>query len=56
MISDWSGEFINPVFEVEDRYFDDFEKFAFRASPSADPTVEKLKDEAAVLRFVNEVS
>ena len=55
MISGWPGELVNPIFESEDSYADDFEKFGIRASTSGIHAAEQLADEVSILRFVNEV-
>jgi hypothetical protein len=55
MLSDWTGDQINPVFD-KDTFSNEFETFGVQASPTTAPELERLNGEVMVKKFVDGVS
>lgn len=55
MLSDWTGEQINPVFN-KDTFSHEFETFGVHASQTTVPQILRLNGEADVKKFVDNVS
>ncbi|KAK5064481.1 hypothetical protein LTR84_000314 [Exophiala bonariae] len=52
MLSDWTGDQINPVFD-KDTFSNEFETFGVQASPTTAPEIERLNGDVMVKKFVD---